>query len=130
MAIEHFLEIASVLLFLSCPSQCYCCDGGTVHVFNGFWACCFAHILQKALSRLLFGIRLHMCTPIESWAFASEFNVTVNCQGPGTILWKAVWYTRKSTVLRFSVLILTLPLISFVCLGFLLKPYELSFPYL
>lgn len=82
MAIEHFLAVASVLIFLSCPSQYYCCDGGRLHIVNDFCACCFAHILQKALSRLFFGIRLSMCTSCESWAFASDFSVSVNCQGP------------------------------------------------
>ena len=37
------------------------------------------HILQKALSILFFGISLYMLIPSESWAFASEFKVSVNC---------------------------------------------------
>lgn len=78
MAIEHFLAIASVLIFLSCPSQYYCCDGGKLHIVNDFCACCFAHILQKALSRLFFVFRLSMSTSSESWAFASDFSVSVN----------------------------------------------------
>lgn len=116
MVVGHFLAVASVLVFLSCSWQCYCCDGGRVPVVNDFCACCFAHILQKALSRPFFGIRLYVRTPSENWAFASEFNVSVNCQGPGTLLWKAVWYRRKSSRLELWVLIPTLPLIRIVSL--------------
>ena len=116
MVVEHFLAVASVLIFLSCFSQYYCCDEGKVPIVNDFCACCFAHILQKVLSRPFFGISLYVHTPSKSWAFANEFNVSVNCQRPGTLLWKAVWYITKSTGLELWVLILAIPLTSIVSL--------------
>lgn len=54
---------------------------GKVHVVNDFCDYCFVHTLQKALSKLFFEIRLYMYAPSESWAFASELNVSVNCRG-------------------------------------------------
>lgn len=125
MAIEHFLAVASVLIVLSCPSQYYC-DGGKLHIVNDFWP-----VVLPTFSRKPFPDRSlepnFICALQVKAGHLPVTSMSVSIVKIQNHSVKGSWYRRKSTVLRFWVLILTLPL-SFVCVGYLLKSYEHSFP--